>query len=172
MTLDPALQDTLDRFEAHLVASGKSAHTIRAYTRHVRLFSEWLSQTNGRSLSPGSITPIHVRQYRSDLLTLKKHKPAKVDHKLASLSAFCEWAREADLITANPTNGIALVEEVRPAPRWLDKNQQYALLRAVQEKGKKRDIALITLMINAGLRVSEVSELRVDDRSSRPPGNQ
>ena len=163
MALDPAVQATLDRFRDHLVATGKSGHTIEAYGRDVRLFAEWFAQTNGRALSPEGITPIDVRQYRSYLLTVKNHKPATVNRKLASLSAFCEWARDADLIPANPVQEISPVEEMRPAPKWLDKNQQYALLRAVQEKGRKRDIALITLMINTGLRVSEVSKLQVND---------
>lgn len=52
---------------------------------------------------------------------------------------------------------------MRPAPKWLDKRGQYALLRAVQEKGRKRDIALITLMLQTGLRGSEVSDLKVSD---------
>ena len=168
MTLDPSLQDTLERFRDHLLVTGKSAHTIAAYTRDVRLFSEWFGQTNGRTLSPESITPIDVRQYRAYLLTVKTYKPATVNRKLASLSAFCDWALDAELMPANPTNGISLVEEVRPAPKWLDNKQQYALLRAVQEKGKKRDIALITLMINTGLRVSEVSKLRVNDLQITP----
>ena len=67
------------------------------------------------------------------------------------------------MIVANPAQGIAPVEEVRPAPKWLDKNQQYALLRAVQEKGKVRDVAIITLMLHTGLRVSEVAALKVGD---------
>ena len=168
MTLDLALKDTLDRFRAHLVSAGKSPHTIEAYGRDVRLFGEWFGQTNGRTLSPEAITPIDVRQYRSYLLTIKNYKPATVNRKLASLSSFCEWAREAELIPANPTQGVSLVEEVRPAPKWLDNKQQYALLRAVQEKGKKRDIALITLMINTGLRVSEVSNLKIGDLTISP----
>jgi integrase/recombinase XerC len=145
------------------MVTGKSPHTVEAYTRDVRLFSKWFDQTNGRQLTPDRITPIDIREYRSHLLSVKNHKPATVNRKLASLSAFCEWAREAGLISANPADGIPLVDEVRPAPKWLGKNQQYALLRAVQEKGRKRDIALITLMLDTGLRVSEVSKLRVDD---------
>ena len=163
MEVDPALTDILDRFRHHLVATGKSPHTVKAYGRDVRLFSEWFAQTNGRSLSPEGITPIDVRQYRSYLLTVKSHKPATVNRKLASLSAFCNWAREKGQILTDPTEGISPVDEVRPAPKWLDKNQQYALLRAVQEKGRKRDVATITPMINTGLRVSEVSNLTVGD---------
>jgi integrase/recombinase XerC len=163
MHSEAPLKELLDRFEGYLAAAGKSANTLLAYTRDLRLFGEWFALTNAKPLSPERITPIDVREYRSHLLAVKHHKPATVNRKLASLSAFCEWAREASLIPANPVQGISLVEEVRPAPRWLDKNAQYALLRAVQERGRARDIALITLMLHTGLRVSEVSNLRMSD---------
>ena len=152
-----------DRFRDHLVSAGKSPHTIEAYTRDLKLFAEWFEQTNARQLTPKRITPIDVRQYRGHLLTVRKNKPATVNRKLASLSAFCQWALREGLIPADPTDQISSIEEVRPAPKWLDKNEQYALLRAVQERGRKRDIALITLMLNTGLRVSEVSGLRTSD---------
>ena len=116
MTVDSTLQGTLNRFRDHLVATAKSTHTIRAYGRDVSLFGEWFSLANGRSLSPESTMPIDVRQYRSYLLTVNNDKPATVNRKLASLSAFCEWAPEAGLIPANPTQVISPVEERRPAP--------------------------------------------------------
>lgn len=168
MKSTPLLKRALDHFRDHLVTTGKSPHTVEAYTRDVRLFSEWFDQTNGRELTPSRITPIDVREYRSHLLSVKNYKPATVNRKLASLSAFCGWARRAGLIPADPTEGISQVDEVRPAPKWLDKNEQYALLRAVQEKGRKRDVALITLMLNTGLRVSETSKLKVDDIEISP----
>jgi site-specific recombinase XerD len=143
------------------VTDGKSPHTVEAYTRDLRLFAQWFAHTNGRDLAPERITPIDVRQYRSHLLNVKGYKPATINRKLASLSAFCAWALKQDLIPADPTQEIPYVDEVRPAPQWLDKNEQYALLRAVQERGKPRDIALITLMLNTGLRVSEISRLKV-----------
>lgn len=152
-----------DRFRDHLVATDKSDHTIDAYTRDVRFFSEWFDRINGREFTPERITPIDVREYRRYLLTVKNYKPATVNRKLSSVSAFCEWARETDLVSANPANGISQVDEVRTGPKWLDKSEQDALLRAVQEKGRKRDIALITLMLTTGLRVSEVSRLTVED---------
>ena len=142
----PSGASFLDQFGDHLVATGKSPHTIEAYTRDVRLFAKWFDRTNGKGLTPDRITPIDVREYRSHLLTVKNYKPATINRKLSSISAFCEWAREAGLISANPADGISQVDEVRPAPKWLDKNEQYALVRAVQEKGRERDIALITLM--------------------------
>ena len=157
------LKNLLQRFEGHLAGEGKSAHTLRAYTRDLRLFAEWFQITNGKALTPEAITPIDVRQYRAHLLTVQGRKPATVNRKLASLSAFCTWARGEGLIAANPVEGVQQVGEVRPAPKWLDKNEQYALLRAVQERGRARDVALVTLMLHTGLRVSEVAALRASD---------
>ena len=159
------LVDLLELFAAWVTTSGKSPHTVKAYVSDVRLFGRWFLQTNDCALTPDRITPIDVREYRSYLLTVRNYKPATVNRKLASLSAFCEWGRGVGLLKGDPTHDIGLVSEVRPAPKWLDKNEQYALLRAVQAKRRKRDIALITLMLNTGLRVSEVSQLRLTDLS-------
>jgi integrase/recombinase XerC len=98
-------------------------------------------------------------------LDTRKYKPATVNRKLTSISAFCEWARGAELVSANPTDGISQIDEIRSAPKWLDENDPYAFLRAVQEKGKTRDI---TLMLNTGLRASEVSALTGDDVETSP----
>lgn len=163
MELSTASLDLLQSFEDYLVGEGRSHHTIIAYLRDLALFDRWFTVSNGKSLTPEIITPIDVRQYRSYLLTVQKRKPATVNRRLASLSAFCTWARNTGRIAANPAEGIAPVNEIRPAPKWLEKNQQYALLRAVQEKGRTRDIALVTLMLHTGLRVSEVAALRAGD---------
>jgi len=114
------------------------------------------------------MTPIDIREYRIYLLAVKNHKSATVNRKLASLSAFGDWAREAELIPSSPIEEISQVEQRRPVPKWLDKNDEYGLLRAFQEKAKERDIALITLMLNTGLRVSEVANLGVSDVEISP----
>ena len=77
------------RFRARLVAAAKSAHTIAAYARNMRLFSEWFALTNGKAPSPEGITPVDVREYREHLPVVKNHDPATANRKPASLSAFC-----------------------------------------------------------------------------------
>ncbi len=44
--------------------------------------------------------------------------------------------------------------------RWLDRKEENALLRVVERTGKIRDIAIIKLLLNTGLRVSELCSLR------------
>ena len=43
VTQDPVPQTILERYQAHLVATGKSSHTFAAVGREVRLFGEWFS---------------------------------------------------------------------------------------------------------------------------------
>lgn len=49
------------------------------------------------------------------------------------------------------------------APQGLDQLEQRVLIRAVEREAAPRDIALITLMVNTGLRISEVAALDVED---------
>ena len=79
MTLDPVFRVTLDRFHDLLVATGKSAHTIAAYTRDVPQFGEWFSLTNSEPLSPEGITPSNVRECRRHLLAVDNCRPATVN---------------------------------------------------------------------------------------------
>lgn len=153
----------LTRFGQYLSASDKSENTIEAYLRDLRLFSEWFLSSNGEEMTPQGIAPIDVKEYKGYLLQVKLLKPASVNRKLASISAFCEWARNEHLIEANPTEGIGNVQEVELAPRWLTRKEQYALLRAVQKEGNPRDETVVMLLLHTGLRVSEASSLQLSD---------
>jgi integrase/recombinase XerD len=92
----------------------------------------------------------------------------ELEDPLTELAHCSQGGSMADSHKHFTVEGIAQVEEVRPAPKWLDKNQQYALLRAVQERGLARDVALVTLMLHTGLRVSEVAHLKLADVDISP----
>ena len=151
------------RFAQYLRVSDKSENTVEAYLRDLRLFGEWFQGSNSEQMTPEGITPIDVREYKAYLLQVKRFKPATVNRKLASISAFCEWATHHSLIEANPAEGIGNVQEVELAPKWLAKKEQYALLRAVQKEGNTRDEAVLMLLLHTGIRVSEASNLRLSD---------
>lgn len=60
---------------------------------------------------------------------------------------------------ADPTTGIKRVAEQKMAPRWLDRREMGALVRAVQKYGSSRDQALVMLLLHTGLRVTEACRL-------------
>lgn len=58
---------------------------------------------------------------------------------------------------------VFLKEQKNTAPRWLARNEQQALLRAVREKGRRHDLAVIQTLLGIGLRISELAALKVSD---------
>ncbi len=175
MTEKHAFEEQLERFVIHLQSRDRARRTITGYRRDLEHFAEWFTQTNGRPPTPATVTPLDVREYRQYLL--RHYRPASVNRRLAALRSFFTWALGQGIAPSDPTSHIHWAHKSPRAPRWLTRPQTYALLRAVQEarqvaevKGNlpsarkaRRDRAIICLMLFAGLRISEVCELRVDD---------
>jgi site-specific recombinase XerD len=63
----------------------------------------------------------------------------------------------------NPAKGVPMVNQVPAPPSALDRLDMNRLMRAVYKEEIVRDIAIMELLLNTGLRVGEVEELRVDD---------
>ena len=120
MQVDLAPMDVRDGFHGHTVVSGKSPHAVEACGREARRSSGWSSETDGIFLSSETFTPIDARQYAFYLLTVKGYRAATVHWKQATHSAFWDWARQAELIHADATEGLSPVDRVRLARRWAD----------------------------------------------------
>ncbi len=94
-----------------------------------------------------------------------KQKAATINRALSSLSIFFAWAIGIGDVSNNPVSGVKYLKQEKTAPKWLDKYDQSALLRAVMDRKKPslRDFAIIMLLIHVGLRVSEACRLDLDD---------
>lgn len=58
---------------------------------------------------------------------------------------------------------VRVKEQKDVAPRWLTRSEQLALLRAVRQGENERDLAIIQMMLGAGLRISEAASLKMAD---------
>ncbi len=139
-----------------------------AYQNDAQHFAAWLTQARGESYPTlpafvRAITPTNVRAYRAHLLNVQHARPATINRRLTSLRVLTTWARRTGIITSDPVNGIKAVQQVKLAPRWLDRQEQYALRRAAEKDGNPRNLAILLLLLNTGLRVGEVADLKLDD---------
>ena len=126
------------------------------------LIDEWIS-----------VTPIDLAEWRRQRAAVAK--PATVNLEVDALRQFYRWAVEEELLPVDPTTRLRHLPEGQVlAPKWLSRQDQHRLLRALQrsEQGANterrrvlaaRDAALISLMLHAGLRVSETVGLDVSD---------
>ena len=156
------MDDILQDYRDYLYDQDKSEQTVKAYMTDLRAFSRWFQHMTGQTLSLESITPMEIIDYRNAMLDWGK-KPSTINRSLISISSFCQWAQQHDLILNNPAEGIRSVAEEPLAPRALERKEQLGLLRAVRRSGNLRDLAIITMLLHTGMRVSELCNLRVSD---------
>ena len=156
------MDDLLQDYRDYLHDQDKSEQTIKAYMADLSSFSRWLQQIAGEPLNLENVTPMEIIDYRNALLDWGK-KPSTINRSLISISGFCQWAQQHDLIPNNPAEGIRSVAEEPLAPRALERKEQLALLRAVRRSDNLRDLAIITMLLHTGVRVSELCNLRVSD---------
>jgi site-specific recombinase XerD len=167
---------SLQEFSLALAAKERSPITIRGYLSDMRLFTSWFANHYTEPLTFENLSAASVRAYKQYLLD-EPAKPKTINRRLASIAAFADWARQAGYLKeANPAVGVTKVNQALLSPRWLDRKQQTALLRAVEKEVETairryprlqvahlRDAAIVYLLLNTGLRVKEVVGLRLSD---------
>src|SRR5215212_4825633 len=156
-------------FMGELIRQRMARNTIRSYIRDLLLFAEWFLERMGyASFQAQAVTPIDIEDYKAFLQRDQQAQPATVNRRLASLRKFFEWAQATGILRKHwdlPTKGVRLVKTQPSAPKWSTPQQVRALIRAVQEHGSIRDHAIIQLLYNTGVRVDELTSIRLTDLS-------
>ena len=150
-------------FADALTREGKSPLTIRSYVSDLTHFATWFAQTNGEEFTPGGITLLDVRGYKSYLVTVAQFKPATVNRRLAALAKYCVWAKGQGLLAGDPTAEVKGVRRAQMAPKALSAVELRRLLREVHKRAEPRDVAIVELLANTGLRVGELAKLTLGD---------
>jgi integrase/recombinase XerC len=165
--------DYLLNFALFLEEAERSPVTIKNYLCDLNYFVKWFEQKTEQKFSPELITPIDLRDYKHYLSEVLLLKPKTVNRKLSSLKSFLNWACLEELIPDHRTPHVPQpIREEKVGPQWLERNEQHALLRIVEQGKNKRDITIIQLLLNTGLRVSELcslmwSDIQITNRKGR-----
>lgn len=161
-------------FQASLESRGKSDQTQVSYLQDMKAFAEWFLTENGEEFRPELVNSWDLRAYRTWCLEVARLSPATWNRRRATLLVFCRWARKQGHIQTDPMEDIPAYEMVAQAPRWLEKNEFGKVMRQLElnlnmantparKERACRDGAVMALLTNAGLRVSEVCDLQVGD---------
>ena len=95
---------------------GASEHTLRAYSREVRGFAEFLTETLGEGAGIASVEHTHIRAYMGTLLD-KGLTKASVARALAAIRSWFKWAAKAGLVESNPALLVSTPKLPKHLPR-------------------------------------------------------
>ena len=146
--------------EAWLANRRLSEHTRAAYRRDV---ASWLGWCAGRDLDPLRASFVDVNAYARTLET-GGLAPSSVARKMSGLSSWYGFLTKLGAVAANPVVGAdrPSVDRDHSTTVGLSPDEVDALLRAADAAGP-RSRAVITVLADLGLRVSELIGLDIDD---------
>lgn len=147
-----------------------SAHTIRSYAADLNQFCDFLlAGAHAGSGQPIEeqlcrIEPVEIRSYLAELRNLEYSK-ATTARKLATLRSFYKYLVRQGRMETSPVSVIRTPKLEKRLPKCLDLDQVEALLNAPDTNTLlgARDRAILETIYSAGLRISELTSLNVQD---------
>ncbi|NPA48580.1 MAG: tyrosine recombinase XerC [Thermodesulfobacteria bacterium] len=137
-----------------------SSHTLRSYRLDLRQFQEFL-----QGKDPAEATLPEVRIFLSR--QARRLSRTSLARKVASLRAFFKFLKKKGLLKDERLLYLKGPKLPRELPRVLSVDESFALLEAPEGKDflSLRDRAILELLYGAGLRVSELAELKLSQVS-------
>ena len=146
-------------------ARGLSPGTIAVYRREVGAFIAWWEATTGQAFDPRAVTSLDVADWRRQVA--QTHSTSSVNHRLRSVRSFFAWCVRVGYASTNPAADVRSLPEQTPPVRALSRQEVGRLLRVVERYGGPYDVALVTLLLQTGVRISEALALRRADVTIR-----
>lgn len=148
-------------WERHLRSANKAPKTIKGYLATLAQFDAFL-RDHGLTTDVSLVTREHVELYIADQVARWKPKTALV--RYGDLQQFFKWCQSEREIPASPMANMTRPQVPEQPVAVLSKKELAALFKACEGDSfeDRRDAALTLLLFDAGLRLGEVTGLRVE----------
>ena len=152
--------------------------TIEEYYTDIRLFLRYIHESNlntGKDIEDIDISDMTIDELRkisvSDIYNFifytcdeRQNKDRARYRKISSLRNFFRYLEKvAYIIKENPTKDLDVPVPRTSLPKFLSLNESIRLLETADTADSKRDYCIITLLLNCGMRLSELVGINISD---------
>ncbi len=155
----------LECWHRFLQEHDRSPGTIKKYTQAVVHFLSWYEQEERVPLQLAALTPIALIGYRN-FLQHEQHKSiSTINLRISALRAWCAWLVDQGYLPLDPAARVKLIGgEAGSKREGLESSQVNALLRQAQlSRDPARNYAIVQVLLQTGIRLSECSGLTFGD---------
>ena len=156
--------DIVEAFRHQLMARDLAPATAQAYLYDLARFQAWLTWVH-EDATPllTQVRTVDLAAFRTYLIHEQAHAPATVNRRLQGLRLLFQWLYDCHWITENPAAHLRFMRKPgMRQPLGLRRREVFALVHAASASPHRlaaRNVALVQLMLQAGLRVGEVTAL-------------
>ena len=152
----------LDDFKSHLAFERQLAlNTQEAYSSDAESFLEYCEAAGE---DPLHIKPEFLDQYHTQLREIEHLAPASIARKLEAVKCFYKFLLIEERIQDDPTRFLKAAKRTQKLPQQLSREEMERLLSYPAKTFEEiRTLTIVDLLYAAGLRVSELINLRLEN---------
>lgn len=141
-----------------------SLMTIKSYREDLSSFLNFLKVEEMETKRFSDIDSFSIFSYLS-FLSRKGIGKRSMQRHLSTLRSFFKYLLKKGEIKSNPASSVPMPKFTKPLPRVLQKEEIAKILEEKEEEGwlGKRNKAIFELLYATGIRVSELSSIRLED---------
>lgn len=152
------LKNLVPKFIESLKTKARSPATILAYRADPEQLTNFLLKKNIPLIE--QVRSNHLETFRDTLLA-EKYTPKSVSRKLNAVKTFFKWAVSEKFSATDPSVAVSHPKLENTPPKFLSQIEYRALRDVV--RGDTRIAAMIELILQTGMRISEVANLKTAD---------
>ena len=159
------MEQALADFLRHLgLEKNASAHTVKSYREDLTQALEFFVLKGGPGLQPQQITTRLVRSFLAWLHD-KGYSRATISRRIAAVRSWAKFLCRQGILDKNPAEGLRGPKLDRQLPHFLGREDIGRLLGSPETSTALglRDRAILETLYSAGLRVSELVDLQIED---------
>jgi site-specific recombinase XerD len=160
------LNEAIDSFLSELRRRGYSGKTVDAYAFDLKKLVEYLFVSQNRPAEEIPIEQIDIGTIRlwADHCLTNGNTPRTLSRKMATCKSLFKYLENEDIIKINPVSRVTLPKIRKKPPAALSQDEIRQLITAPKPDDPcyHRDRALLLLLYSAGLRVSELTGLKME----------
>ncbi len=162
-SLDKLIQEFLEHLE---IEKGRSAKTSKNYDFYLKRFTKWAGATSLKDITQDNVRQFRLWLNRSVQGREKETvKASTQNYHLIALRSFLKYCAKRDMNCLAPEK-IELAKQLSRQVEFLEDDE---LKRMIEVAGREpgivgvRDNAILQTLFSTGLRVSELSNLKIDN---------
>ena len=156
-------KEALNDFSLYLkIERGMSKHTVQNYTLDVQKLIRYLER-HKIALGPLQITSLQIQEFIYEIA--KEMNPRTQSRLISGLRSFFDYLIFENYLKSNPLERIEAPKIGRKLPDTLSVGEIDLIVRAIDlsESNGERNRAIIETLYSCGLRVSELTALKISD---------
>lgn len=161
-----SLKEAHQQFVGHLKGKSRSSATILAYGKDIEQLVDHLMQLE--RVNPDQATTEDLQSFM-EKLSKGSYTAKSISRKTNSTKTFFKFLKVSGYITEDPAGNLEHPKFENKPPRILTKMEYRALRDA--SRGDIRIYAIIELLLQSGIRIGELAQLRVEDINFEEPNS-